>query len=212
MRPAAHSLSLPPPKKASKERRPHVSGLALRSAPLRSIPGKPARARACVPPGHKRQKQWFGMGCKALSRSKAEALQGCASRKTAPSAFLQPRTGGVGSLSGGAAELALRSAIAPLGQLPLARNTMQAHAALQWLRRRHRHRRRCLKGWASRTIAALGPGRASLALACRKAQVHGLALRGETVGVRGAVLRMRPAASVQQRECERCVACSRTVD
>ena len=39
--------------------------------------------------------------------------------------------------------------------------TMPLHAALQWLRRRHRPRRRCLKGRASRAIAAPGPERAS---------------------------------------------------
>ena len=78
--------------------------------------------------------------------------------QTAQSAFLQPRTGGGQAHSAAARQNSLlRSAIAPLGQRPRARSTMPLHAALQWLRRRHRPRRRCLKGWASRAIAALGP-------------------------------------------------------
>ena len=44
MRPTAHPLSLPPPKKVSKERRPHVSDPALHCAALRCVPGKPASA------------------------------------------------------------------------------------------------------------------------------------------------------------------------
>ena len=175
----AHSLSFPPPKKASKERRPHVSDPALHCTALRCVPGKPAMARACAPPGRERQTQRCGMGCKALSRGKAVALQGCVSRKSAQSAFLQPRTsGGQAHHGGGAAELALRSAIAPLGQLPQVRT--RCHCML-----------RCngsaavivLAGVASRggepghRCARPRAGFALLALACG-GQVHGFALGG----------------------------------
>ena len=48
MRPAAHLLSLRPPKKVSKERRPHVSDPALHCAALRYVPGKPAMTLAAA--------------------------------------------------------------------------------------------------------------------------------------------------------------------
>ena len=149
MRPAARSLSLPPPKKASKERRPHVSDPALRFAALRSIPGKPARARACAPPGRERQKQRFGMGCKAEPGARAPQTLFCSRARAA------------GRLTTAAARQNSLRAARSVRTTAASQITMPLHAALQWLRRRHRPRRRGLKGWASRAIAALGPGRAS---------------------------------------------------
>ena len=134
MRPAAHSLSLPPPKKVSKERQPHVSDPALHCAALRYVPGKPASAMT--------------------SAARQNSLRAARSVRTTAAS----------------------------------QNTMPLHAALQWLRRHHRHRRRCLKGWANRAIAALGLGRASRCSPWHAGRLKraGLALHGETVGVRGA--------------------------
>ena len=203
MRPAAHSLSLPPPKKVSKERRPHVSDPALHCAALRCVPGKPARARACPPPVRERQTQRFGMGCKALSRGKAVALQGCASRKSAQSAFLQPRMGGGQAHSAAARQNSfcdLRSRRSDDCR-ESAHDASTCCAVLA--RRRHRPRRRCLKGWASRAIAALGPQWVLLRspLPVGRLGCMGLALRGETVGMHGATNHVPHAASVQGREC-----------
>ena len=61
--------------------------------------------------GRERQKQRFGRGCKALSRGKAVAWQGCASRKSAQSAFCSRARAGQAHHSGGAAELTSRCAL-----------------------------------------------------------------------------------------------------
>ena len=166
MRPTAHPLSLPPPKKASKERRPHVSSPALRSVVFRANLRWREPVRRLGASG-----KHSGLGW-AARRSAAARLWPCKDEPAAraPKALFCSRARAAGRLTTAAArqnslcDLRSRRSDNCRGSDHDADACCAASA-----RRHHRPRRRCLKGSEpGHRCARPRAGVASLALACMR--------------------------------------------